>query len=126
MSKESVIESLESMTIVELNELVKELEDRWGVSAANFAPVAVAAGGAGGAEAAGEVEKTSFDVVLKEVGDAKLNVIKVVKDILGIGIKEAKTVVDEAPKALKTGVTKDEADEIKDKLVEAGAVVEIK
>ncbi len=125
MSKESVIESLESMTIVELNELVKELEERWGVSAASFAPVAVAAAGGGG-EAAAEVEKTSFDVILKEVGDAKLNVIKVVKDILGIGIKEAKTVVDEAPKALKTGVTKDEADEIKDKLVEAGAVVEIK
>ena len=129
MSKEAVIEALESMTVVELNQLVRDLEDRWGVSAASFAPVAVAAAGAGagaGEEAAGEVEKTAFDVVLKEIGDAKLEVIKRVKDILGLGIKEAKAVVDEVPKVLKTGVSKDEAEEIKNKLVDAGAVVEIK
>ena len=128
MSKESVIESLESMTVVELNQLVKDLEERWGVSAASFAPVAMsaAASGAGGDEGGAAAEKTSFDVILKEIGDAKLEVIKRVKDILGIGIKEAKAVVDEAPKTLKSGVTKDEADEIRNKLADAGAVVEIK
>jgi large subunit ribosomal protein L7/L12 len=127
MSREMVVETLEKMTIVELNELVKELEERWGVSAASFAPVAVAvAPGAGGADEAVEVEKTTFDVILKEIGDAKLNVIKAVKEILNIGIKEAKTIVDEAPKLIKEGVSKDEAEEIKNKLVDAGAVVEIK
>ncbi|MEP0815105.1 MAG: 50S ribosomal protein L7/L12 [bacterium] len=129
MSKEAVIDALESMTVVELNQLVKELEDRWGVSAAAVAPVAVAAAGGGQAaaeEGSSAAEKTSFDVHLKEIGDNKLEVIKRVKDILGIGIKEAKAVVDEVPKALKTGVGKDEAEEIKNKLVDAGAVVEIK
>jgi len=128
MSRETVIDVLEKMTVVELNDLVKELEDRWGVSAASFAPMAMMAapGAGGGGEEALEVEKTSFDVILKEIGDAKLNVIKVVKEILNIGIKEAKAVVDEAPKAIKEGVSKDEAEEIKNKLVDAGAVVEIK
>lgn len=128
MSKEAVIDALESMTVVELNQLVKELEDRWGVSAAAVAPVAVAAGGGAAVaeEGSAAAEKTSFDVHLKEIGDNKLEVIKRVKDILGIGIKEAKAVVDEVPKALKTGVGKDEAEEIKNKLVDAGAVVEIK
>ena len=127
MSRETVVETLEQMTIVELNELVKELEERWGVSAASFAPAMVVAGpGASGAEEAVEVEKTTFDVILKEFGDAKLNVIKAVKEILNIGIKEAKTIVDEAPKLLKEGISKDEAEEIKNKLVDAGAVVEIK
>ena len=126
MSKESIIEALEKMTIVEINELVKELEERWDVSAASFAPVAVAAASGAGAAEGAAAEKTSFDVILKEIGDAKLNVIKAVKEILSIGIKEAKTVVDATPKAIKEGISKDEAEEIKNKLLDAGAVVELK
>ncbi|MCD6118288.1 50S ribosomal protein L7/L12 [bacterium] len=126
MSKESIIEALEKMTIVEVNELVKELEERWDVSAASFAPVAVAAAPGAGAGEGEAAEKSTFDVVLKEIGDSKLNVIKAVKEILGVGIKEAKTVVDATPKSIKEGVGKDEAEEIKNKLVDAGAVVELK
>ncbi len=125
MASQKIIDVLEKMTIPELNELVKELEERWDVSAASFSAVAVAAPGAD-EEAGGGAEQTEFDVILKEIGDSKLAVIKAVKDILGIGIKEAKAVVDGTPRSIKEKVSKDEAEEIKNKLVDAGAVVEIK
>ena len=126
MSSQKIIDVLEKMTIPELNELVKELEERWDVSAASFSAVAVAPQ-PGAEEGAGAgAEQTEFDVVLKEIGDSKLGVIKTVKDILGIGIKEAKGVVDGTPRSIKEKVSKDEAEEIKNKLVDAGAVVEIK
>jgi len=112
-----IIEKIEKLTVVELAELVKTLEEKFGVSAA----VPVAAGGAvAGAEAA---EKTEFNVVLKEAGDQKINVIKVVKEATGLGLKEAKEIVDGAPKAIKEGMKKEEAEELKKKLEEAGAVV---
>ena len=104
--------------------LVKMLEDKWGVSAA--APVAVAAAGAGGAAAEAAEEQTEFTVVLKEVGAKKINVIKAVREVTSLGLKEAKELVDSAPKAIKEGVTKDEAEEIKKKFEEQGAKVEIK
>ncbi len=126
MDKEQLIEALEKMTVVELNDLIKTLEDRWGVSAA--APVAVAAvpgaaGAAGGAEAE---EKTEFDVILKSAGSNKIQVIKAVRQITGLGLKEAKALVDSAPKAVKEGISKEEAEEIKKQLEEAGAEVEVK
>jgi large subunit ribosomal protein L7/L12 len=118
---EKLIEQLEGMTVLDLNNLVKTLEDRWGVSAA--APVAVggvaAAGGA--AAAVEEEEKTEFDVVLTEVGANKIQVIKAVRELTSLGLKEAKDVVDSAPKAVKEGVTKDEAEAARAKLEEAGA-----
>ena len=120
MNKEQIIEAIKNMTILELNELVKACEEEFGVSAA--APVAVAAGPA---EAAAEV-KDSFDVVLAEVGAEKIKVIKVVREITGLGLKEAKDLVDSAPKAVKEGATQDEANEIKAKLEEVGAKVELK
>ena len=123
MNKEQIIEAIESMTVLELSELVKALEEKFGVSAA--APVAVAAAPAAGGAAAAE-EKTEFDVVLTSFGDAKMPVIKAVKDALGLGLKEAKEVVESAPKALKEGVSKAEAEELKTKLEEAGATIEIK
>ena len=109
---------------MELSELVKALEDEFGVSAA--APVAVAAAPAAGAAAAAEEEKTEFDAVLASVGDQKIKVIKVVREITGLGLKEAKALVDGAPKPLKEGVAKEEAEEIKTKLEEVGATVEVK
>ena len=115
------IEDIKAMTVLELNELVKAIEEEFGVSAA--APVMVA-GGAAGAPA--EAAKTEFDVILKSAGASKINVIKVVKDVCGLGLKEAKALVDGAPKALKEGVSEDEANEIKAKLEEAGAEVELK
>ncbi len=115
------IEDIKAMTVLELNELVKAIEEEFGVSAA--APVMVA-GGAAGAPA--EAAKTEFDVILKSAGASKINVIKVVKDVCGLGLKEAKALVDGAPKALKEGVSEDEANEIKAKLEEAGAEVEVK
>ena len=118
-------EQLEEMTVLELVNLKKELEERWGVSAAAAAPVAVAAGGGGGAAEAAE-EQTAFDVVLAETGPNKIPVIKVIREITGLGLKEAKAVADEAPKPVKEGVAKEEADQIKAKLEEAGASVEVK
>ena len=120
MNKEQIIEAIKNMTVLELNELVKACEEEFGVSAA--APVAVAAGPA---EAAAEV-KDSFDVVLAEIGAEKIKVIKVVREITGLGLKEAKDLVDSAPKAVKEGATQDEANEIKAKLEEVGAKVELK
>lgn len=115
------VEEIKSMTVLELNELVKAIEEEFGVSAA--APVMVA--GAGAAAPAAE-EKTEFDVVLKSAGANKINVIKVVKEATGLGLKEAKAMVDEAPKTIKEGVFKDDAEALKTKLTEAGAEVELK
>lgn len=117
-----IIETIGGLTVLELAELVKALEDKFGVSAA--APVMMAGDGSGG-EAATE-EKDSFDVVLAGPGDKKIQVIKVVREITGLGLKEAKALVDEAPKPVKEGVSKDEADELKKSLEEAGATVEVK
>ena len=125
MTKEDIISAIENMTVLELSELVKELQDRFGVTAA--APVAMAAAPAagGGAEAA-ESEQTEFDVILSAVGDQKIKVIKAVREITGLGLKEAKDVVDSAPKAVKEKVSKEEAEQVKEKLAEVGATVEIK
>ena len=122
VTREEIIEALKVMPALELSELVKELEEVFGVSAA--APVAVAAAPAAG-EAAAE-EKTDFDVVLEGFGDNKIAVIKVVREITGLGLKEAKEVVEGAPKAIKEGVAKDEAEKIKAQLEEAGAAVTLK
>lgn len=126
MTKEQILEAIENMTVLELSELVKALEEKFGVSAA--APVAVAAmpGAAGGAAAAEAEEKTEFDVVLTSAGDKKIQVIKVVRELTGLGLKEAKDLVDNAPNPVKEGVSKEEAEEIKAKLEEAGATVEVK
>ena len=125
LSKDELIAAIENMTVLELSELVKALEEKFGVSAA--APMAMAAAsGAGPAEAAAEEEQTSFDVILASVGDKKIQVIKVVRSLTGLGLKEAKAVVDEAPKPVKEGVSKDEAEDAKTQLEEAGAGVEIK
>ena len=120
----NLIEEVKSLTVLELSELVKALEEEFGVSAAAPA-VAVAAAPAAGAAPAAE-EKTEFDVVLKSAGANKINVIKVVKEITGLGLKEAKALVDEAPKTIKEGASKDDAESIKTKLTEAGAKVELK
>ncbi|MED3661694.1 50S ribosomal protein L7/L12 [Ureibacillus sp. FSL K6-8385] len=121
MTKEQIIEAIKEMTVLELNELVKAIEEEFGVTAA--APVAVVGGAAAGAAAE---EKTEFDVVLASAGDQKIKVIKVVREITGLGLKEAKELVDNAPKPLKEGVSKEEAEEIKAKLEEVGASVELK
>ncbi len=118
-----MIEDVKSLTVLELSELVKALEEEFGVSAA--APVAVAAAPAAGAAPAAE-EKTEFDVILTGAGESKMNVIKVVKEISGLGLKEAKEVVDNLPKPVKTGISKADADEIVKKLKDAGADVEVK
>ena len=123
VTKEQVIEFIENMSVLELAELVKELEDKFAVSAA--APVAVAAGPAGGDAAAAE-EKDEFDVVLATVGDKKINVIKVVRAATGLGLKDAKDMVDSAPSTIKEAATKAEAEELKKQLEEAGASVELK
>ena len=121
MSKHQIIEAIKEMTVLELNELVKAIEEEFGVTAA--APVAVA----GGAAAAGGAEEQStFDVVLAEAGASKIKVIKVVREITGLGLKEAKELVDNAPNPVKEGVEKEEAEEIKAKLEEVGAGVELK
>jgi large subunit ribosomal protein L7/L12 len=119
MTQEQIIEAVKSMTVLELNDLVKAIEEEFGVTAA--APVAVAA--AGGEAAA---EQTEFDVILASAGGKKIKVIKVVREATGLGLKEAKEVVDNAPKAIKEGVTKEEAEELKAKLEEVGASVEVK
>lgn len=124
MTREEILQAIENMTVLELSELVKEMEEKFGVSAA--APVAVAAAPATGAAEAAEEEKSEFDVVLTAAGDKKINVIKVVREITGLGLKDAKDLVDNAPKAVKEGVSKAEAEEIKTKLEEAGASVELK
>ena len=120
-------EQLEEMSVLELVELKKALEERWGVSAAAAAPVmaAPAAGGGGGDGAAPE-EQTAFDVILESAGQSKIPVIKVIRELTGLGLKEAKAVADEAPKPVKEGVAREEADQMKAKLEEAGATVEIK
>jgi large subunit ribosomal protein L7/L12 len=118
-----LIEDVKSLTVLELSELVKALEEEFGVSAA--APVAVAAAPAAGAAAAAE-EQTEFDVILAEVGPTKINVIKVVREITGLGLKDAKDLVDAAPKAIKEKASKADADDIKKKLEDAGAKVEVK
>ena len=118
----AIIEEIKGLTILELNELVKAVEEEFGVSAA--APVGVAV--AGGAAPAAAEEKTEFDVILTSAGASKLNVIKVVREITGLGLKDAKDLVEAAPKAIKEGVSKDEAEAVKKQLVEAGAEVEIK
>lgn len=123
LNKEEVIDFLSNMSVMEIADLVKELEDKWGVSAA--APVAVAAGGGAGGGAAAE-EKTEFDVILASAGDKKINVIKEVRGITGLGLKEAKDLVEGAPKAVKEGIPKDEAEKVKEALEKAGAKVEIK
>ncbi|MEW6740771.1 MAG: 50S ribosomal protein L7/L12 [Nitrospirota bacterium] len=126
VTKEDVFGFIDNMTILEMSQFIKEFEERYGVTAA--APVAVAAApvAAAGAPAAAAEEKTSFDVVLSSAGDKKIQVIKVVRELTGLGLKEAKDLVDGAPKPLKTGVTKEEADAIKAKLEAEGAAVEIK
>ncbi len=125
VAKDDILEAISKMTVLELSELIKEMEDKFGVSAA-AAPVAVAAAGAPAAAAGGSEEKTEFDVVLAAAGDKKVAVIKVVRAITSLGLKEAKDLVDGAPKPLKEGVDKKEADDIKKQLEEAGATVEIK
>ncbi|QFT31707.1 50S ribosomal protein L7/L12 [Roseibium porphyridii] len=122
---EKLVEELSTLTVMEAAELSKLLEEKWGVSAAAPVAVAAAAGGAADAGAAAE-EKTEFDVVLASAGDKKINVIKEVRAITGLGLKEAKELVESAPKAVKEGVAKDEAEELKKKLEEAGASVELK
>nr|WP_320115397.1 50S ribosomal protein L7/L12 [uncultured Desulfuromonas sp.] len=125
ITKEQVIEFIENMSVLELSELVKELEDKFGVSAA--APVAVAAAGpAGDAGGAAAEEKSEFDVVLTGAGDKKINVIKVVRAVTGLGLKEAKEMVDGAPSTVKEAAAKEEAEDIKKQLEEAGASVELK
>jgi large subunit ribosomal protein L7/L12 len=119
MNKEQILEAIKAMTVLELNDLVKAIEEEFGVTAA--APVAVVAGGAAAAE-----EKTEFDVILASAGQEKIKVIKAVREITGLGLKEAKEVVDNAPKALKEGISKDDAEAIKAKLEEVGATVEVK
>ena len=119
-----LVDELSSLTVIEAAELSKKLEEKWGVSAA--APVAVAAPAAGGAAAAPVEEKTEFNVILAAAGDKKINVIKEVRAITGLGLKEAKDMVEGAPKAVKEGVNKDEAAKIKKQLEEAGATVEVK
>ena len=122
---DKIVEELSTLTVLEAAELSKMLEEKWGVSAA--APVAVAAAGGGaGADAPAAEEKDEFDVILASTGDKKINVIKEVRGITGLGLKEAKDLVESAPKAVKEGASKDEAEEIKKKLEEAGATVELK
>jgi len=123
-TKDGVFEFIDKMTIIEMSEFIKEFEERYGVTAA--APVAVAAAGAPAAGAAVEEEKTSFDVVLTAVGDKKIQVIKAVREVTSLGLKEAKELVDGAPQPVKTGVAKEEAEAVKAKLEEQGATVELK
>lgn len=123
MSTDEILEAVEGLTVLELNELVEKAEEKFGVSAA--APVA-AAGAAPAAGGAAAEEKSEFDVILASVGDAKMKVIKAVKDLTGLGLKDAKAIVDEAPKAIKEGASKEEAEELKAKLEEVGATIELK
>ncbi|HET8570464.1 MAG TPA: 50S ribosomal protein L7/L12 [Candidatus Limnocylindria bacterium] len=128
LDKDTILEAIDNMTVLELSELVKAFEERYGVTAA--APVAVAAAPAAGGEAGGGAaateEQTEFDAVLTEVGANKILVIKAVRELTGLGLKEAKDLVDAAPKPVKEGVTKEEAEAVKEKMAEAGATVEVK
>jgi large subunit ribosomal protein L7/L12 len=124
VSREEIVDALSNMSVLEVTELVSELEEKWGVSAA--APVAVAAGPAAGGEAAAAEEQTEFNVVMTSFGGNKVAVIKAVRTITGLGLKEAKDLVEGTPAAVKEGVSKDEAEEIKKQLEEAGASVEVK
>ena len=127
LSKDEILEAIDQMTVLDLSDLVKAFEERYGVTAA--APVAVAAApaaGGDGAAAAPAEEQTEFDAVLTEVGANKILVIKGVRELTGLGLKEAKDLVDAAPKAVKEGVTKEEAEQVKEKLAEAGATVEVR
>lgn len=123
-SKDEIIQTIEKMSVLELSELVKALEEKFGVSAASLAPVGVAAGAQ--PEAAKAEEQTEFSVVLTKIGDKKIQVIKVVRELTGLGLKEAKDLVDNAPKAVKEGIDKNAAEEIKNKIKEVGAEAEIK
>jgi large subunit ribosomal protein L7/L12 len=124
ITKDQVVDYLSNLPVIQIAELVKELEAKWGVSAA---PVAIAGGGGGAAAPAAEVEeKTEFDVILADAGAQKINVIKVVREITGLGLKEAKDLVEGTPKTLKEGIGKEEAADLKKKLEEAGAKVEVK
>ncbi len=124
MSKDEIIEAIGNMSVLDLAEMVKEMEDKFGVTAA--APMMAAPAGGGAAPAAVEEEKDSFDVILAAVGEKKIQVIKVVREITSLGLKEAKDLVDGAPKPVREGVGKPEAEEIQKKLQEAGATVEVK
>lgn len=123
-SKDEIIQTIEKMSVLELSELVKALEEKFGVSAASLAPVGVAAGAQ--QEVSKAEEKTEFSVVLTKIGDKKIQVIKVVRELTGLGLKEAKDLVDNPPKPVKEGIDKNAAEEIKNKLKEIGAEVEIK
>jgi len=125
-TREDVIEYLKSMTLLEASELVKQLEETFGVSAAAAAVAAPVAGAAAGGETAAAEEKTEFDVILQAVGGNKINVIKVVREITALGLKEAKDLVEAAPKPVKEGVSKEEAESVRQKLADAGATVEVK
>ena len=126
-TREDVIEFLKNMTLLEASQLVKDLEETFGVSAAAAAVAApMAAAGGGGEAAAAAEEKTEFDVILQAIGGNKINVIKVVREVTALGLKEAKDLVEAAPKAVKEGVSKEEAETIKQKLSDAGATVEVK
>src|SRR5579885_1815474 len=124
MAVTDIIDSIDKLTVLELADLVKQLEEKYGVSAA--APVAMMAAGGGGAAAAPAAEKTEFDVILAEAGAEKIKVIKAVREVTSLGLTEAKAFVESAPKAVKEGVSKDEAEAVKKKLEEAGASVEVK
>ena len=125
ITKDQVIDFIANMSVLEMSELVKEMEEKFGVSAASAAAVAAPAAVGGAAEAPAE-EKTEFDVILTSFGEKKINVIKEVRSITGLGLKEAKEAVEAAPKAIREGVSKEEAEEVKKKLEEAGASAEIK
>jgi len=126
MAVDKIVESLNKLSVLELVELKKSLEEEWGVTAAAAAPVMMAGPAGGGGGEAAEEEQSSFDVVLTGTGDKKIQVIKVIRELTGLGLKEAKAVADEAPAPVKEGVAKEEADQIKAKLEEAGATVEVK
>jgi large subunit ribosomal protein L7/L12 len=125
LTKDQFFKHLDNLTVLELADYIKEFEERYGVSAAAAMPMAVPGAGAPQADAQAEEEKTEFNVVLKEIGDKKINVIKTVREVTSLGLKEAKDLVDSAPKPVKEGVSKDEAEEIKKKFEEVGAIIEI-
>ena len=126
MNREEVLNAVAEMSVLELSELIKDMEEKFGVSASAAVAVAAPAAGAAGADASGAEEKTEFDVVLSSFGDKKVGVIKAVRAITGLGLKEAKDLVESAPSAVKEGVSKDEAEEIKKQIEEAGGAVEVK
>ena len=126
MNREEVLNAVAEMSVLELSELIKDMEEKFGVSASAAVAVAAPAAGGAGGDAAGEEEKSEFDVVLSSFGDKKVGVIKAVRGLTGLGLKEAKDLVESAPSAIKEGVSKDEAEEIKKQLEEAGGSVEVK